>query len=1255
MTASSLQAPSISIQPIASISVSSVKLASDISQPYQFGPPSEERPSTPPPSTDPVLHSLQVPSSPTTKSLGGDTLRSRANSFNSTIETTRSRANSDVTTLRSRFEGDELTAEEALCPDKTNEQDFQVDNNPFAFTPGHLNKLLNPKSLAAYRALGGLRGLESGLKTDVVAGLSIDETTISERIDFAAATDPKTIRKAAHSRPVIEHDDVGLGNEVTGQFEDRKRVYKDNRLPTNKALSIWKLFWGAYNDRILQILTAAAVISLALGIYEAVGQKRTKDEPQSLDWVEGLAIEVAVVIVVLVTGLNDFRREKEFATLNAKKDDRVVKAIRSGKSITISVFDVMVGDVLHLESGDAIPADGVLISGHGIRCDESSATGESDAMKKVNGHEVWDRIIEGTATSKLDPFIISGSKVLEGVGTYLVTSVGINSSFGKIMVSLQTKTEETPLQAKLARMANWIGYLGTTAAGLLFFILLVRFLVGLSSSTATSAAKGSQFLDIFIVAITIIVVAVPEGLPVAVTLALSFATKRMYKENNLVRKLRACETMGNATTICSDKTGTLTQNRMTVVAGTLGTKRIIARDGDVISGATDHFAAAFTKLSPTARSLLLQSAAINSTAFEGVENGTATFIGSKTETAILTLAKDYLGMGPVAEERAGVEVVQLIPFDSDRKCMGVVLRLASGEYRLLVKGAAEILLAKSNREMVDETEDSLSTQLLTQESRDRTSVIIENFASQSLRTIALLYKDFPQWPPADARLVEGDRSTAVFEDVFQEMTLLTIVGIQDPLREGVSQAVKQCQDAGVMVRMVTGDNVTTASAIATQCGIRTPDGIVLEGPKFRQLSDHQMDAILPRLQVLARSSPDDNRILVARLKQLADTVAVTGDGTNDGPALKTADVGFSMGIAGTEVAKEASAIILMDDNFSSIVNAIMWGRSVNDAVSKFLQFQITVNITAVVLAFVSAVASPDMHSVLSAVQLLWVNLIMDTFAALALATDAPTEKILNRPPVPKRAALITTNMWKMITGQAVYQLAVTFTLYFAGAKILHYDLDIKDGLLRTELNTIVFNTFVWMQIFNEFNNRRLDNKFNIFEGVLKNYFFIIINCIMVGGQIMIIFVGGKAFQIKRITGSQWAICILCALPCLLWAVILRSIPDKYAAALFSFVVRAWLAIFRPVMSVTAAIFRPVGKAYRVCSRHTVQPTSRFAHKVLRKKPSEDEESRARDEEAAIQLKKVETSPTEPPQTPPSAGLPTRNHQLSPPPITLTAA
>ncbi|MDI1486925.1 MAG: plasma membrane calcium [Ramalina farinacea] len=1257
MTSHRLLAPPISIRTNVSHSEGSWQASTDMSKIHHENRSSTDGEISPIDDSE-AGPSLQLsPPSPTAQSLGGDTLRSRSDSFNSTTafseaETTRSRANSDIKTIRSRFEGDELTAEEALKPDKTNEKGFEIPSNPFAFSPGQLNKVLNPKSLAAYRALGGIWGLEEGLQTDLVAGLSADESAIRRRVTLEearrAATEKKqsstTVSDNQHLPAVTDH-------ENKGQYHDRQKVYKDNRLPVKKSLNIWQHFWIAAQDKVLIILTIAAVVSLALGIYEAVEQKAPPpgqpDEGPSVDWVEGLAIEVAVVIVILVTGLGDYRREKQFTVLNAKKEDRQVKAVRSGKSVLISVFDVMVGDVLHLESGDSIPADGVLISGHGIRCDESSATGESDAMKKTDGHEVWSRIQNGTATSKLDPFIISGSKVLEGVGTYLVTSVGVNSSFGKVMMAVQTETEETPLQVKLGHMATWIGYLGTAAAGLLFTILLIRFLANLSSNTATSAVKGSQFLDILIVAITIIVVAVPEGLPVAVTLALSFATKKMLKENNLVRHLRACETMGNATTICSDKTGTLTQNKMTVVAGMMGSN--VQFDKNVQQDEEEahqyRYSSVFDRISLEARTLLLQSCAINSTAFEGEEEGKFTFIGSKTETAILGMAKEQLGMGPVAEERAGAEIVQLIPFDSDRKCMGVVIRLSSGTYRLLVKGAAEILVEKSTSTLSDPFAPSVSQTDMSGEAKGRVMKGINDFAADSLRTIAFVYNDYPQWPPIGSRTLEDDQSMAVFEDVFHDMNFLGLVGIQDPVRDGVSKAVKQCQDAGVVVRMVTGDNVMTANAIAIQCGIKTPDGVVMEGPKFRQLSDAEMDGVLPRLQVLARSSPDDKRILVSRLKHLGETVAVTGDGTNDGPALKLSDVGFSMGIAGTEVAKEASAIILMDDNFSSIVKAIMWGRSVNDAVAKFLQFQITVNITAVALAFISAVSSSTGHSVLSAVQLLWVNLIMDTFAALALATDPPTEKILDRKPTPKSAPLITTNMWKMITGQAVYQLAVTLVLYFAGPHIFDYS--------QKALDTVVFNTFVWMQIFNQFNNRRLDNKLNVFEGIHRNWFFMAISLIMVGGQIMIIFVGGAAFQIQALTGPQWAVSILCALPCFVWAIVLRCIPDKYAAVVFGVAGRVYFFFYRPLIKALSFVFKPIGKVLKA----VLAPTKRFSKRtkaaVFRKGSVADKASD--DEEAGVKMADVD-APV--PQTPvklksPITPPPPDVMVSPPPPITVS--
>lgn len=653
----------------------------------------------------------------------------------------------------------------------------------------------------------------------------------------------------------------------------------------------------------------------------------------------------------------------------------------------------------------------------------------------------------------------------------------------------------------------------------------------------------------------------------------------MVKENNLVRVLRACETMGNATVVCSDKTGTLTQNKMTVVAGTWGSDKSFSQaPEDDPSDDSVAVSAVFKQCSAAVRGLITKSVALNSTAFEDEKDGSKDFIGSKTEVALLQLARDHLGM-ELATERASAEIVQLIPFDSARKCMGVVYREPSVGYRLLVKGAAEIMVGSCSTTIMDMdmSKDDITTGQFSETDRQKMLSTVEGYAGQSLRTIGLVYRDFASWPPRNAPTMEDDPSSAKFEDIFRDMTWIGVVGIQDPLRPEVPAAIQKCNHAGVQVKMVTGDNIATATAIASSCGIKSDDGIAMEGPKFRQLSDEEMDKVLPNLQVLARSSPEDKRILVAHLKKLGETVAVTGDGTNDGPALKTADVGFSMGIAGTEVAKEASSIILLDDNFKSIVTAISWGRAVNDAVSKFLQFQITVNITAVALTFVSSLYSSSNESVLSAVQLLWVNLIMDTFAALALATDAPTEKILNRKPAPKAASLFTMTMWKMILGQAVYQLAITFMLYFAGEKLLgdHLNVDDPDKTAK-QLSTVVFNTFVWMQIFNEFNNRRLDNNFNIFEGMFRNYWFLGINCIMVAGQVMIVFVGGAAFGVTPLNGIQWAVCIICAVVCLPWAVVLRLIPDKHFGIVFNAVVKAFAFIFRPLIKG----FKLIGRGFR---------------------------------------------------------------------------
>ncbi|KAI8376542.1 PMCA-type calcium-translocating P-type ATPase [Radiomyces spectabilis] len=1077
-------------------------------------------------------------------------------------------------------------------------------SNPFAFTPNQLSALMDPKNLPLLHTFDGLVGVAKGLHANIQHGLSTNaqiHTPISltdiihhQPQDPADTTQQQQENTPTHtsSPPSIrsqhQNDQASSTHHDSPFASARTDIFGTNVLPPVRSKNIFQLMWMAMKDKTLILLTVAAFVSLAVGLYEDIAETHYDaqgNKVAGVQWVEGVAIIVAILIVVLVGSVNDLQKEKQFRKLNAKKEDRMVKATRDGTTSLISVHDIQVGDVLHLEPGDIVAADGIFIEGHNLKCDESAATGESDAVRKLAYDVCWrmaqaeaqevssstdnEKKSEGSRPnvdshkSLPDPFIISGSKVLEGVATYLVTSVGIHSYYGRTLMALRTESESTPLQEKLNALAEMIAKLGSAAGLLMLIVLLIRYFVGWRNGIPTEATTiVSQIMDILIVVVTIVVVAVPEGLPLAVTLALAYATQRMLKDNNLVRVLAACETMGNATTVCSDKTGTLTQNKMTVVAGTLGSSFRFVKDAPANRVDLKEMAELPQHVPKPVLNFVNQSIAINSTAFESKdEKGEMAFVGNKTETALLAFARDT-GSENFQDLRNRWPVEQVLPFNSERKAMATVIRLPHPTepsrfiYRAHVKGASEILLTHcsniitlkpSEYKSLDHDYD-IKTRALTDEDRKRTEHIIQSYATRCLRTIGIGYRDFDQWPPSKEEIDDGVKMGAEadvpFEDIVSNngLTLLGIVGIEDPLRPGVKEAVKSCQKAGVFVRMVTGDNVVTAKSIAKQCGIYTPGGIVMEGPVFRNLPPSEMDAILPRLQVLARSSPEDKQILVGRLKELGDIVAVTGDGTNDGPALKLADVGFSMGIAGTEVAKEASSIILMDDNFSSIVKAIMWGRCVNDAVKKFLEFQLTVNVTAVILTFISAVASSNQKSVLTAVQLLWVNLIMDTLAALALATDPPTEELLYRAPEPRSAPLITFKMWKMIIGQAIFQVVVTLVLLYSD--VLHYDSE------SVVLQTIVFNTFVFCQLFNEINCRRIDSKLNIFHNILANRFFIFIFILCVTLQCLIVNFGGAAFQVTPVGGPQWAIAIVVGLLSLPIGVVIRLIPDNIFSFLF---------------------------------------------------------------------------------------------------------
>ncbi|KAH8898614.1 calcium-translocating P-type ATPase [Thozetella sp. PMI_491] len=1018
----------------------------------------------------------------------------------------------------------------------------------FYFTPEQLGILHNPKDLGAFQRYGGVQGLVEGLRTHRTSGLGgyVRQTAIA----LTLASRKSTAR-------YDDADDIAL-------IAQRRAVFKDNRLPTKKQTSFLSRVWMAYNDPVLFLLTAAAVVSLAIGLYQTFTTVHGVDNPP-VEWVEGVAIITAIVIIVLVGSINDWEKSRQFKKLNEKQLERFGKVIRYGSARLIPGSDIVVGEVVLLEPGDIVPADGILLTGHNVMCDESSATGESELVNKAPGDDVFRALEErgeahaGDPLPELDPFVLSGTKVLEGIGSFLVTATGTNSTYGKILAQVRESddAEPTPLQDRLAVLAKYISRLGALIAVLFFLALFIRFLVGLRNDSRSSAEKGKNFIDIVIIALTVLVIAVPEGLPLAVVLSLAFATTRMLKDHNLVRQLKACETMGNATSVCSDKTGTLTENKMSVVVGTLGPGCCFAKNADqgarpIESASSDEVQSPLQfadALIDSTKTILRKSIALNTTAFES-KNDSSAFVGSTTESALLTFARDYLGMGTVGKERASEHVAQLIPFSGVRKCMATVITLrgSPGTYRVFIKGAAEALLSKCTKTISNPCKETSNSVVdLTPEEREKLAAIIASYASQSLRVVSLVYRDVHMPDGKEAK----QETEFALDYLLEDLVFLGAMGIHDPVRPGVRESITACTKAGVTVRMVTGDNLLTAQAIATECGMLSEGNMTMEGSQFRALSESEKKKVIPDLRVLARSTPDDKRQLVVLLKQMGEIVAVTGDGTNDASAMSAADVSFAMGIAGTEVAKQASSIILMTDDFTSIVKAIMWGRAVNDSVKKFLQFQITITVTSVLLAFVSGIADPGEQSVLTPVQLMWINLFQDTLAALALATDPPQPGVLDRKPEPRKAPLITASMWKTIIGQSIYQTAATLILYFAGPHLFAYETDTE----IQQVDTLVFNTYVWLQIFNMYNSRQHDDTLNVFAGVFSNWLFMTVSLIMIGLQILIVFVGGPAFPVVPLTGVQWAVSLVLGLLTLAVGAALRFLPNGPLQAVINAVER----------------------------------------------------------------------------------------------------
>jgi len=771
-------------------------------------------------------------------------------------------------------------------------------------------------------------------------------------------------------------------------------AFGENKHKEAPAKNFLWLCWETIQDPIILLLIFAATVSTTLGI--AIPEERAHN-----GWVEGVAIWVAVLVVVGVGAGNDWQKDRQFRRLNAQRDAIQVKVVRGGKQQLVSNTAVVVGDVLCLDTGDKVVADGVLIETYNLTVDEASLTGEGDPIKKTR---------EG------DPWVRSGTTVVEGSGKILLTAVGAKSEWGKILEMVtEEEDDQTPLQIKLEWVAMAVGKIGFAVAICCFIALLIQWCVK-NNGFPISRINDNGPVQFFLYAITIIVVAVPEGLPLAVTISLAYSMKKMMQDNNFVRVLAACETMGGATAICSDKTGTLTENRMTVVTGWF-------------CGARAEEVPEAKQLPQAVADLLTVNMAMNSKAFlttEKDEAGTGSrvkFVGNITECALLMLLKSWGQDYDALRAQYKPALFKLFGFSSERKMSCCVIKEES-KYVVHNKGAAEWVLARCRSQY---TQDGSITPLSEEQRKQLLEEHVEAMAKEGLRCIALATCDLP--------LEDPNRPEDFFEEADNcdaTLTLLAIVGIKDPVRKEVPQAVITCQDAGIVVRMVTGDNIHTARHIARECGIlpeNRSEYTAMEGPAFRALSEADMLAMLPNMRVLARSSPEDKRTLVKALRSLGEVVAVTGDGTNDAAALKASDVGLAMGIAGTEVAKEAADIIIMDDNFSSIVKSVLWGRSVFTNIRKFLQFQLTVNLVALVTAFIGSVVGGT--EPLNVLQLLWVNMIMDSMGALALATENPTNDLLLLRPHGHDEPLITGRMWKHIFTQGIYQLVWMFLCLYA--------------------------------------------------------------------------------------------------------------------------------------------------------------------------------------------------------------------------------
>ena len=895
----------------------------------------------------------------------------------------------------------------------------------------------------------------------------------------------------------------GLNFSLPEDIKKRIEVFGENQIDKEKMKNCCQFVWEAFEDLMIRILCVAAIVQTILGA--------TVGEDKSRDWVDGFSIIIAVILVVSVGSITNFSKENKFQQLKDEKESMIFNdVIRNGKNITIKPSQILVGDLVHIKGGNTIPADGILVSSSLISVDESPMTGESIIIKKET-YDVCLNIRESLGNTRdqkkkaiLSPILCSGTQVKTGEGVFLAIAVGARSQKGIIQVMVNQSKEsddaKTPLEEKLDTLAEQIGYFGLIAAGVTLVALFIRLGVSypiqdekfhVSNQTATlimsylnndpsasinsntlsylqnqatdpKTTIGSSVLHIILLVVAIIVVAIPEGLPLAVTLTLAFSLGKMMEQKNLVRNMQACETMGGANYICSDKTGTLTQNKMIVINVFNGVEDINLED--VTNKPQNRVDPKEYFTNPRYYHDLKLAVILNLDVTKNQNGELGNF--NKTDKSIFDLFENLKEKIFNIRDRYLVDGYNKnIPFDSDRKRMTTIVKndeFPTG-YRLFIKGGPDVLM-KSIVSYVNPQTNEIVNLSESDKNAINEGIIKEYAKRRALRNLIICYKDITAEQYENYSVANEDGEFIIEVD---NLIFLAIIGIRDALRPGVDQAVKKCQTAGITVMMVTGDHLDTAQAISRQCNIIDSKStnlslVAMEGktfyeeiggiicgvcssekekcqcPKIKKNNDdivardeikhmEKFEFIVNDLRVLARSRPIDKYALVLGLRKLGHVVAVTGDGTNDAPALSKADVGFSMGKGGTDVAKEASDIMILDDNFSSIVNAVLWGRNIFDNIRKFIQFQLSVNISACILVFITACIGNE--TPLTTIQMLWLNLIMDSLGSLALATEPPHEKLLYRKPYKRNEHIINKTMWKHILIQAMVQLGLLLFLY----------------------------------------------------------------------------------------------------------------------------------------------------------------------------------------------------------------------------------